>query len=618
MTDALPGTPRRESPWHPLDFLLLSVLAGLVAGGIEVVVHAVRQRLFGQTLFMGPEHIWQIPLAEAAVFLGIGLLLLPVSLLWRPLRAPRAALGIFGTLAALAPLLIFERIHVGAEIILALAGGVVTARLLASRGSGLVRTIRMAAPAILVLAVATGAARGYWHRGAERRAMRALPEAAAGRPNILLLVLDTVRAWNLGLYGYGRPTTPHLKAWAARGVVFSRAFAPAPWTTLSHATMFTGQYPTDLSVDWNRPFDGSKPTLAEALAAAGYATGGFVANYTHVGSSTGLAKGFLHYDDYPSQPLPVLRRTGLLGRLLVKDRVAAFIGRRRMIEAGTGASVSANFLGWLDGQRGAPRRPWFAFLNYYEAHGPYLPPAPYDTMFFARPAPVAERYWTSVTGAYGRPPVPLEQLIESLDAYDGGIAYLDAEVDALLRALVARGDLQNTVVVITSDHGELFGEHGVIAHGNSLYLPSLYVPLIVIAPGRAPAGVRVPSVASLRDLPATLLTLSGVPNPGLPGRSLSALWEAPDPSRTDTLFASLDYNRLLPRFPPSPVLRGSMRTVVLDSLQFILNGDGVEELYHLGRDPWQVRNLAQAPEYATDLARYRGALATIIVRQAKR
>ncbi|HEU5219838.1 MAG TPA: sulfatase-like hydrolase/transferase, partial [Gemmatimonadales bacterium] len=259
--------------------------------------------------------------------------------------------------------------------------------------------------------------------------------------------------------------------------------------------------------------------------------------------------------------------------------------------------------------------PWFAFLNYFDAHGPYLPPAPWDTLFFPRPATVAEKYFETMYRAYGAPPVPLAALAESMDAYDGGIAYLDSQVDSLLTDLGKRGILENTIVIITSDHGELFGEHGVISHGNSLFLPVLHVPLLLIAPGRVPGGVRVPSLASLRDLPATLLDLAGIPNPGLPGHSLSQAWSQQGAAAiADTLFASVDYNRLLPRFPPAPVLRGSMRTVVLDSLQYILNGDGQEELYQLGRDPWEIRNLVTIPEFQADLARYRGAMRALPAR----
>jgi len=187
----------------------------------------------------------------------------------------------------------------------------------------------------------------------------------------------------------------------------------------------------------------------------------------------------------------------------------------------------------------------------------------------------------------------------------------------VLRTLEARGALANTIVVITSDHGELFGEHGIVAHGNNLYLPVLHVPLLLVAPGRAPGAVRIQTLASLRDLPSTILDLAGIPNPGLPGRSLAPAWNPLAPRvPADTLFAAVEYNRLLSRWPPSPVLFGTMKSVVLDSLQYIVNGDGREELYHLGHDSWQVRNLAGDPAWAAELERYRAALKAMPVNPA--
>jgi len=165
------------------------------------------------------------------------------------------------------------------------------------------------------------------------------------------------------------------------------------------------------------------------------------------------------------------------------------------------------------------------------------------------------------------------------------------------------------VVVLTSDHGEQFGEHGLIQHGNSLYLPLLHVPLVFLAPGRVPPGRRVAVPVSLRDLPLTLLDLAGTPNPGLPGKSLAAYW-GPDSlvPRADTMFSAVDYHRLLTKWPPSPLLQGSMRSIVLDSLHYVRNGDGTEQLFYPGKDFLETRNLSRSPEFQAALEAYRGAL----------
>ena len=596
--------------WRARDVLLAAAGFGLVAGLIEVVAAVVRQRLMQRTLYMGPELVWQLPLTDALVYSLLGLLLLLAARAWKRLRTARVVLACFAGLTVFSALLLTERVHAAAEAVLAAGLGVALARVLVPRAERLRVFGRKAVPVALVAFLAVAGGQHLLRAAAERRALAASP-ASTGRPNVLVLLLDTVRAWDMGMYGYGRRTTPKLDRWAAQGAVFQRALAPAPWTTLSHAVMWTGQFPTDLSVGWRTPFDGAHATLAEVMRDAGYATAGFAGNYLNVGRGTGLARGFVHYEDYPLRPIPLLRQTTLLGRLLGVDRVAALVGRRRMVQSVVGSKVNQHFLAWLQDKG---KQPWFAFLNYFDAHGPYLPPVPYDTMFIGQPDPPVDRYWETVQRVYPPPPFPVQFLAVSLDAYDGGIRYLDDQIDGLLRTLAERGQLQNTIVVITSDHGELFGEHALVAHGNNLYLPVLHVPLILIAPGRVPAGARLPSLASLRDLPATLLQLSGVPNPGLPGHSLVPLWTQGGEAVTDTLLAALDYHRLMPKWPPAPVLRGDMRTIVLDSLQYIRNGDGVEELYHLGRDPWEVRDLVKTPEYQADLARYRAALEAVLRR----
>lgn len=583
---------------------------GLLAGVIEAIAAGIRWGVMHLTVYMGPELVWELPLTDGLIFVVLGIPFAALGARWAALRRPLVVLAFFTTILLFSAILLTEKIHIFAEAILAIGLGVGLARGLASRGATLRRGLRIGAPVGLVVLLATGMVQWRLMVTSERRALAGSPAAGKGQPNILLLVLDTVRAWNLGLYGYGRRTTPLLQQWAAKGALFQRTLAAAPWTMLSHASMFTGRYPTDLSVTWETRYDGAYPTLAEALQHAGYATAGFAGNYQNVGRGSGLAQGFLHYEDYPFAPIQLLRSTSLCFRILRLDRVRALLGRRRSIPLLPAVDVNKRFLRWLDGHG---ERPWFAFLNYFEAHGPYLPPVPWDTIYMGHADPPVDRYWANLQGAYPAPPVPLRDLAEEMDAYDGAISYLDQQVDSLLRSLGARSQLENTIVVVTADHGELFGEHGVISHGNSLFLPVLHVPLLIIAPGRVPAGAQVPSLASLRDLPATLLELAGVPNSGLPGHSLVPLLRPGGASDvTDTLFAAVDYNGLLPRWPPSPVLRGPMRSVVLDSLQYILNGDGAEELYHLGRDSWEIHNLTLMPEYLGDLGRLRAALRAIL------
>jgi arylsulfatase A-like enzyme len=467
------------------------------------------------------------------------------------------------------------------------------------------RYVRRAALAGLTLAAVTGGSM-VTLRNRPSTAPPLRP-SAQDTPNILLLVLDTVRAWDIGWMGYWRPTTPRLGEWVRRGVVFDRMLSTSPWTVPSHATMFTGLLPGEFTASWTTRLDGARTTVGEVLRERGYATAGFVGNYRYAGSASGLDRGFDRYVDYPVNLEQVLRSGQISVRALSLPGVAEWMGSRRLIHGGAyGEKVNQDFLEWVGTRRD---RPFFAFLNYFDAHAPYLPPAPWDSLFLrGQDRERATGYWSRIGQLYGFPYFPQPYLEETKDAYNGSIAYLDFQIDSLLTVLGQRGLLENTVVIITSDHGEHFGEHGLIQHGSSLYLQLLHVPFAVIGRG-LPAGTRVGDIASLQNLPATILELAGGPDSRIPGRSLMAYARQPDLVRRDSLYAAVEYHSLLPKWPPNqPVLRGDMRTVILDSLQLIVNGDGVQEFYQLGRDPWQVQNLLGVPEFSEALGRYRGAL----------
>ncbi len=592
--------PFRSTAGH---VLVAATAFGLLAGWGEVATQLVRRFGFGTLWLFGPDLVWMAPLAELALFLIAGLLYLMAALPIQALRRPPAIHGAFGGLAALALLIQADALHPAATAVLAAGLGSVLGRRTRPTAAPPVRTAAALAVAVVVAAAAVEGAT----RLAERRAEARTPAPPAGRPNVLLLVLDTVRAWNLGLYGHGRPTTPLLDRRAESAVIFNRAVAPSPWTLPSHASLFTGQWPFELSANWETPLDGAPRTLAEALGGAGYAAAGFVANYRYTGRSTGLARGFARYVDYPRSWDEGLRMSALVRRLLRRPAVQEWLGRNRVLEARPAAAVNGAFLRWLD--RREEGRPFFAFLNYIDAHSPYLPPRPYDTLFSGAgdPRQYAERYLSAVEGAFGRGPLPRGLLREYLDGYDGALRYLDVQVDSLLAELDRRNLLANTVVVLTSDHGEHFGEHGLIQHGNSLYLPVLHVPLVIWAPGLRP-GRRIATPVSLRDLAATVLDLAGVVDREIGGRSL-ARWWAPggDSSGADLPVASVDWHRNLSRFPPAPLLQGSLRSLVFDSLHYIRRADGLEELYDPDRDFLESRNLASDPRYASALEEARRA-----------
>lgn len=577
-----------------LGLLAVAVASGMIGGAVEGLLLVGRPLMDGRMSLFGAEAVWLAPLTQGALFgiLAVGYLVL--GALVGPLRTPKVAVPFWTALAAFSLVSHFDHIHWAGGLMLAGGLGVASGRAAGARTAQVAARTLFGGGAAIVLAATGQWASGMW---AERAALARLPSGAAVGPNVLLLVLDTVRAWNLGWYGYGRPTTPLLDRRVEQGVVFDRALAPAPWTLPSHASIFTGRYPADLSAGWVTPLDGAAPTLAEVLAQAGYATGGFVANYRYAGASTGLSRGFSHYDDYPATLFEGLRMLGLSRKVLRNGSLAEWLAQHRLFESKYAEQVNREFLDWVDARTG---RPFFGFINYIDAHAPYLPPAPYDTMF--NPAAdgerLSEQYVAGVERAFGRGPIPGGLLTEYLDGYDGSLRYQDAQIDSLLNMLARRGRLANTIVVLTSDHGEHFGEHGLVQHGNSLYLPLLHVPLVVLAPGRVPDGFRVEAPTSLTNLAATILDLAGVSNRSIPGRSLAKLW-GPDSAVVvaDTLLAAVDWHRALGRFPPSPLLEGSLRSLLVDSLHYIRRSDGIEELYNLGRDFLERQNLVGIPQY---------------------
>jgi arylsulfatase A-like enzyme len=415
-------------------------------------------------------------------------------------------------------------------------------------------------------------------------------------PNAILIVLDTVRARSLSLYGYHRHTSPNLDAFATTGVVFERAMSTAPWTLPSHASMFTGRLPHELGADWLTPLDAQHPTLAEMFAARGYITAGFTANLLYTMAGSGLSRGFARYVDFPITPRWIAEHSWLArGPAALLNRT---LQGRDDIRFRRADEINEAFFAWVAADR---RAPFFAFLNYADPHEPYLPPAPHDAQFgdgHRAPAPDAGRTWTS------------DELQRLTDAYDGEVAYLDAEIGRLLNTLQARGLLENTLVVITADHGEQLGEHGLVDHANSLYRPLLHVPLVISFPSAVPSGVRISEPVSLVNLPATILDLTDAGGtPALPGRSLAGYWQPGARPEAHAVFAEVSRGINLPASLPAS--RGAMTSVVVGGMQYIRNGDGSEELYDFDRDVDESTNLAGRSDSARALEQARRALAVL-------
>jgi arylsulfatase A-like enzyme len=314
------------------------------------------------------------------------------------------------------------------------------------------------------------------------------PRPRGDRRNLLLVSLDTLRADHVGAYGADLPMTPELDRAAADGAVFEQAFATYPSTPGSHMTMLTGLYPATHRVIG--PLDvlpPDLPTLPQILGAHGYQT----AAYTEDGmlvASAGFARGFGYYHENKGSTI-----WDASGQVDV-----TFPGGLR----------------WLEAHRGEL---FFLFLHTYQVHEPYSPPPAFNLFTTyqqdGRAVPITEA--TPVA-------------IRDRHAYAGEVRYTDSELGRVLTGLAALGELDRTLVVVTSDHGEEFWEHGWKAHDETLYDEVLRVPLILRAPGLVPAGRRIATQVSLVDLAPTLLDLLGIPAPAIvQGRSLVPLLRDP-------------------------------------------------------------------------------------------
>lgn len=584
------GVVLEESLEYAGAFFRLGAWCGVMTGAASLAVLFVRRRLTG-LIFYPIETVWREPLGAVfsmsmiAVVFVIGRRVWPSVFRWRMLLWLELFLGAFTTL------LLIPSLHWAASA--ALAAGVAhqTWSWSVNHLTAVRRMMRATLiPGLAAIALAAALVPGlrYWR---DHRALRPFDASGEDAPNILLIVLDTVRSWNLSAYGYSRPTTPELTQLALRGVLFTRAVSPAPWTLPAHASLFTGRWPHELSTDWKWPLDDTYPTLAEELGARGYLTGGFCANVRYCSSQTGLARGFSHYEDYD---VPIRQALAAGPMIRLASRIEWFF-RPPPEEDAEGKSrdaqlIGRTFLTWLDKSRGAHTgQPFFAFLNFFDAHRPYTSPDEFHARFSTPGVPFRPNL---PPRAGAKRPWDARAVQGSMDAYDASIAYIDREIGNLIRELDRRGILANTIIVITSDHGEEFTEHGMIGHANSLYRASVMVPLVIVAPGRTPAGLRVDAPVSTRDVPRTLLDLFQRDDAArIPGRSLARFWadSSSGVPATDPILSILRYGPGRPGW--YPVSHGPVRSVIEGRWRYIISGDKAEELYDFDGDSLEQHNL---------------------------
>ncbi len=387
-------------------------------------------------------------------------------------------------------------------------------------------------------------------------------------PNVVVIVVDTLRCDHVSCYGYARRTTPNIDALAARGRRYADVHSTAPWTLPSHASLFTGKFPFEHGAEARKdeqgtfhdawPLAQSQTTLAEVLEAEGYETAAFVANAGYVTERTGLDQGFEEFSSHRMK----------------------------------GPEVVAEALEWIDGTDG----PFFAFLNLMDAHRKYnvapvpdaaergLPPPPEGDM-----GELLDRLCVAVLGT-DQAPAP-ELVSAAIDAYDLGIANADRAIGELVEQLEQRGLDDDTLYVVVSDHGEYFGEHDLAEHSKDVYEPALRIPLVIVPPHSSAAKVESEPV-SIADVPRLVLA-------ELPDKLRRHVPRFPGSGGERGLVAELHFTRSKDMNSPWGARFDREREVMLaGAWKLIVSSDGKNELYHLLTDPGEERNL-----FAADPAR---------------
>lgn len=472
---------------------------------------------------------------------------------------------------------------------------------------------RGAAAAVVGLVVVAGAA-GVWvarQGGVAPQPVAPPPVAAPAHPNVLFIVWDTTRADRMSLYGNPRPTTPRIAQFAESAVVYERAYSADMWTMPSHSSLFTGLPTTSHGVTSDyRWLDGTYLTLPEHLAAQGYDTYGFTANQ-FASQNCNLFQGMGSFDTVWQGPYAKASRQATRRKLIPEDASTEISPAWRpdaskpnmMWDRGmakdAGPVAHEAVIRWIS-ERPDPKKPWFAFVNLMEAHWPRVPTVQarkqvMDEATYQKALTTDATLFTALSYNLDQHNYTPEEIAAQVAVYDASLVDLDNATADLLDDLQDRGLLDDTVVVLTADHGEYLGDHHMFDHRYGLYDSMTRVPLILRYPAALPPR-RVAAPVSTAGVWTAVVEAAGLPMPA-DGWTRATL----DVSTGGGAFSEYPVfdDRALTRFKkfyPNLDLTRWMRTLdaaVDGTYKLISYHDHVgTELYDLAADPGETHNLA--------------------------
>ena len=427
-------------------------------------------------------------------------------------------------------------------------------------------------------------------------------------PNILFIVMDTTRADHLSCYGYSRETSPYLDRIAGEGALFKKAISTSGWTLPAHISMFTGLYPYEHGVGFASPYLPEKiETITVIFKKNGYRTLGY-SNNPFVSDLSGLSRKF---DDFQVGWKKFEKRYFYkIASNMARDVLKVGGPGMKMMDDGA-ALTSRYVLEWMEKNS---KSPFFIFINYMEPHLPYHPPAPFDSLFMPNNISPQERNIYSPDPKVARTlfeprnRVPKElAVINAL--YDGEIRYLDEKIWMLYERLAKLNVLDNTVIIITSDHGDNLGDHNIVGHGYGLHNTLLEVPLIIRYPKLFPPGTIINDKVQTTDIYYTILGIVGeVGNPSVLKLGKSLATRINEKKFEEIMIAERDKSIWVEWAKSEGVqtdhLNNTQKTLISGNYKYIWSSNGEEELYDIVNDHEESTNIASKSIQIVNILKY--------------
>ncbi len=408
----------------------------------------------------------------------------------------------------------------------------------------------------------------------------------SNKPNIILIVIDTLRADHLSCYGYPLKTSPNIDRFSLEGMKFSKCYSPSNWTPPGHASIFTGKFPISHGLHRTISHDAKvykhttcflltdeEVTLAEILHNNGYDTAAIVSNFAFVSKLYGLDQGFEYWFAMPPHlSEPILFMIFNKFNILPNHIIASFPFYRRADD------INNVVINWINKYS---KKPFFLFINYMEPHSPYVPPPPYDLLFTGK---ISNYYFDLETFRMSQKNLSKRELNHLQSQYDGEIAYVDAQLGILFEKLKSYDLYDQSIIVVTGDHGEFLGEHGLVEHQIGLYDPVIKTPLI-FKPHKSFAwnGIIDIPVQTIDILP-TILQMLGI--------------KIPEFVQGNSLLSTMNHPIIAEHYSDASMLewyggrfRDNQRAIIRDSFKFILSEQGEKELYNIHDDELENFNL---------------------------